>query len=49
QVFRGLGKGAVQQGPILPGRTVQILANGEIVQDDELRVRTTTQPCSSTP
>ncbi|XP_005269663.1 protein FAM241B isoform X1 [Homo sapiens] len=36
--------GAAHQGPTAPGRMVRILANGEIVQDDDPRVRTTTQP-----
>ena len=35
QVFCGLGKGAAQQEPIAPRRMVRILANGEIVQDDD--------------
>lgn len=36
-------------GKVQPGRMVRILANGEIVQDDDPRVRNTTQPRSSTP
>ncbi|KAL6062465.1 hypothetical protein STEG23_001709 [Scotinomys teguina] len=32
-----------------PGKMVKILANGEIVQDDDPRVRTTTQQRSSSP
>ena len=45
----GLGKGAAQQGPIAPGRMVRILANGEIVQDDDPRVRNTIPSRSNTP
>uniref|UniRef100_F6RZ94 Family with sequence similarity 241 member B n=4 Tax=Equus TaxID=9789 RepID=F6RZ94_HORSE len=49
QAFSGPGKGAAQQGPTAPGRMVRILANGEIVPDDDPRVRTTTPPRSSAP
>lgn len=40
---------SVQQGPRAPESMVRILANGEIVQDDDPRVRTATPPHSSTP
>lgn len=41
--------GTAQKGLAAPRRMVRILANGEIVQDDDPRVRATTQQRSSSP
>ncbi|ERE87198.1 hypothetical protein H671_1g3912 [Cricetulus griseus] len=41
--------GTAQQEFTAPRRMVRILANGEIVQDDDPRVRTTTQQRSNSP